>query len=145
MATTHIVEGHLGGVYLSQADIDVITERCPQCGDCDWPIADFNPSDEESVLRALHHAYLRLSHLPTEGDIEDRERGYTIDELKDMREEVQDAFYEKNMRSFCDALNKHPWPKEAGIPASTVDKFVSLGGQYLSEFDFLDKAIEGGN
>lgn len=141
MATTYIVEGHLGGIYLSQADIDVITKRCPQCGDCDWPIADFDPNDEESVLRALHDAYLGLSYLPTKEYVE----GYphTADELKDVREEVQDAFYEKNMRSFCDTLNEHPWPKEAGIPASTVDKFVSLGSQYLSEFDFLDKALEG--
>ncbi len=139
MATTHIVSNHLGGSYLSQKDPDFIMKFCPTCGDCDWIVASFEDRDEDGTLQALHDAYFELRFLPTKSDVEEYEKEHRFDELEEMLEDVQDSLCEKNMRSFCDALNKgcpHP------IPATTVDKFVSLGSQYLSEFDFLSKAIE---
>lgn len=46
----HIVESHLGGIYVSQDDVSDIESACPQCGGRDRVLGSYDPHDAASHI-----------------------------------------------------------------------------------------------
>ena len=77
----HIVESHLGGIYVSQDDVRDIESACPHCGDSDRVLGSYDPHDAAShiavsVCDAL--ADPDSNWLPSDGALSD----YVIGMLK---------------------------------------------------------------
>ena len=100
MAKTYIVNGHLGGMYLSQMDPEDIMEPCETCGDNDWICGELDDEDPREVAEELWRAYLEDYRFwgPAVGDDYDEE---TVGEvLLDLAE----AMSEKAVKRFTGML-----------------------------------------
>lgn len=53
----HLVEGHLGGYYISNQDPEIITEYCDTCGDSDWILCSWQ---EGQMIPALIGFFSRI-------------------------------------------------------------------------------------
>lgn len=53
----HLVEGHLGGYYISNQDPEIITEYCDTCGDSDWILCSW---EEGQMIPALVGFFSRI-------------------------------------------------------------------------------------
>ena len=53
MKTMHLVESHLGGLYISSAPASSITAYCDQCGDCDIIVASWHEDDVKAEAEAI--------------------------------------------------------------------------------------------
>ena len=49
----YLVEGHLGGEYISDCDPYIITQYCEQCGDCDIIVASWEKDNIEAKIEAI--------------------------------------------------------------------------------------------
>ena len=58
MTTAYLVEGHLGGLYVSTSDPSVITTYCDQCGDHDIVVASWQEHDIEAEAKAIAKYFL---------------------------------------------------------------------------------------
>lgn len=74
----HLVEGHLGGYYISDSDPEVIEEYCEECGDCDMILTSWNPNKKNARLNTLLE-YLMKDNFNTNDDIHNRVLQYNSD------------------------------------------------------------------
>lgn len=102
MATTYIVEGHLGGTYLSQDAPADIEYPCSSCGDSDIITYSFDSADEDDVVRALANAYRDAAWLDLTVE---REEDATEEAVKDMNEEIDDMFDDEALDAWCNMLD----------------------------------------
>lgn len=132
MATTYIVSGHLGGMYLSQGNPDDIQEFCEQCGDCDWIVGEFDT--EDAVGDIANKAVLCYANnwmfLPEEADL--KEYSYTLPELQDMWEEVEEAFSEKELSE---------WFENMKFADDVTAYVLAHRNDYISEYSFIKEAM----
>lgn len=132
MATTYIVEGHLGGMYLSQEDPEVIQEFCEQCGDCDWIVGEFDSEDSaENIADIATFCYVDYwVHLPMKEDVKDYP--YTLPELEEMIETVEEAFSEDALRS---------WFNEMEFSKEVADAAIARREEYIANYSFIREAM----
>lgn len=100
MAKTYIVSGHLGGMYLSCDDPDLITEPCGSCGDSDWICGEFDDGDPREAAEELWRAYLGDYRFWTPSVGEDYGEEDVGEELLDLTEAMSD----KAVTSFTEML-----------------------------------------
>ena len=145
MATTYIVNGHLGTIYLSQLDPDIITEICPTCGDWDNIIGEFDSRSIEDAANAAILAYENdVAFLPTPADLMcvDGYPAYPYEyaDLKDMWDEVEDAFTEENLRRYGELLQKN-CHKGCEFKDEAIDLMVSKRDEYIKGYSFILDAM----
>ena len=58
MGMNHLVESHLGGIYISDSPAYIITATCDQCGDSDWIVASWDDGDRTSEAKALAEYFI---------------------------------------------------------------------------------------
>lgn len=102
---THVVECHLGGIYVSQDDVSDIESVCPQCGDSDRVLGSYDPHDAAS--RIAVHVCDALSDpdgnwLPSDGELSE----YAIDMVTALSD-FYDELYECNGIPDGDKLDSH--------------------------------------
>ena len=103
MATTYIVEGHLGGMYISQSSPDDIEWPCSSCGDSDIIVGEFDSADENDVAQALVTAFRDSIawydfYIRGEDDAND-------ENVKRVHEEIDDMFDDESIDCFLDMLD----------------------------------------
>lgn len=103
MATTYIVEGHLGGMYISQSSPDDIEWPCSSCGDSDIIVDEFDSTDENDVVRALIEAF-RDTIAWVDLDIRDEDDAGD-ENVKLVREEIDDTFGDESIDRYLDMLD----------------------------------------
>lgn len=145
MATTYIVNGHLGTIYLSQLDPDIITEICPTCGDWDSIIGEFDDRSIEDAANAAILAYENdVAFLPTPADLMCvdgyPEYPYEYADLKDMWDEVEDAFTEEHLRRYGELLQKN-CHKGCKFKDEAIDLMVSKRDEYIKDYSFILDAM----
>jgi hypothetical protein len=145
MATTYIVNGHLGTIYLSQLDPDIITEICPTCGDWDNIIGEFDSRSIEDAANAAILAYENdVAFLPTPADLAcvDGYPAYPYEyaDLKDMWDEVEDAFTEEHLRRYGELLQKN-CHRGCEFKDEAIDLMVSRRDEYIKDYSFILDAM----
>lgn len=145
MATTYIVNGHLGTFYLSQLDPDIITEICPTCGDWDTIVGEFDDRSIEDAANAAILAYENdVAFLPTPADLTCvdgyPEYPYEYADLKDMWDEVEDAFTEEHLRRYGELLQKN-CHKGCEFKDEAIDLMVSKRDEYIKDYSFILDAM----
>lgn len=103
MTATHLVEGHLGGMYLSQSDVADIEEMCESCGDSDMVVDTFDDADEDDVVRALTSGYADYcvyvdDEIYDEADVAD-------DAIEELHEFIDEAYGQESVKSYLDMLD----------------------------------------
>ena len=80
----HLVQGHLGGYWVDNRDVEDITTYCEQCGDSDWILLSW---EEGHMIEALTNYF---SSLKTAKEMIERyrESGITKTEV------IQDILYD---------------------------------------------------
>lgn len=101
----HIVESHLGGIYVSQDDVSDIESACPQCGGRDRVLGSYDPHDTAShiavsVCDAL--ADPNSNWLPSDGALSD----YAIHMVTELSN-FYDELHECNNIPDSDKLDSH--------------------------------------
>lgn len=101
----HVVECHLGGIYVSQDDVSDIESVCPQCGDSDRVLGSYDPHD--AANRIAVRVCDALSDpdgnwLPSDGELSE----YAIDMITALSE-FYDELYECNGIPDGDKLDSH--------------------------------------
>ena len=146
MATTYIVNGHLGTIYLSQLDPDIITEICPTCGDWDTIIGRFDSNSVEDAADAAISAYKNsVAFLPTPADLAVYVDGhfvhsYKYADLMDMWDEVEDAFTEEHLRLYGKLLQEN-CHKGCEFKNEAIDLMVSKRDEYIKDYSFILDAM----
>lgn len=118
VSRVYVVESHLGGTYLSDAEPEVIEEVCSSCGDSDWIIGSFESGDEDSAVVALAEAYCRDLWWDTE--VED---GYTEEDVADIRGAIDEVSDPRSLARFVNMLDE---PRGRYLPSPAVPRFISL-------------------
>lgn len=101
----HVVESHLGGIYVSQDDVSDIESVCPQCGDSDRVLGSYDPHDAASRIAVNVCDALSDSDgnwLPSDGEMSD----YAIDMVTALSD-FYDDLYECNGIPDGDKLDSH--------------------------------------
>lgn len=101
----HIVESHLGGIYVSQDDISDIESACQQCGGRDRVLGSYDPHDAASHIAVSVCDALSDpdgNWLPSDGELSD----YAIDMVTALSE-FYDELYECNGIPDSDKLDSH--------------------------------------
>ena len=80
----HLVEGHLGGYYISDGDPEFIEMYCETCGDSDSIVASWNQFEENGRLNGLLK-YFTMDVLNNREDIDCK-----VDEYNEGPVEVED-------------------------------------------------------
>lgn len=101
----HIVESHLGGIYVSQDDASDIESACPQCGGRDRVLGSYDPHDAASRIAVSVCDALSdpdSNWLPSDGMLSD----YVIRMLTALSE-FYDELYECSDIPDSDKLDSH--------------------------------------
>ena len=72
----HLVESHMGGYYISDADPEIITEYCESCGDHDWILLSW----EEGLMMETLTQYFSEAKHSLEYFERDKQEGITKEE-----------------------------------------------------------------
>ncbi len=87
----YLVESHLGGIYVSSQDKEIITSICEECGDSDTIIASWtNEEEKENEIKK----YIVSKYIYVEADAENYiklmyEEGYNLKEF------VEEIIYDR--------------------------------------------------
>ena len=55
----HLVQGHLGGYYISSGELEFIEQYCEQCGDSDEILTSWDEYEEDARLNALLRYFMQ--------------------------------------------------------------------------------------
>lgn len=134
---TYIVQSHLGGTYLSQADPELIEAFCEQCGDCDCILAAFRANDPEIALMALVNTYT--------ADIRREIAACAFDEEPDQdfavwtRETIDDLCSSDYLASYVHMLDT---PTASLLPPAARERFLAQGPELKADLTrLLDHAL----
>lgn len=92
----HLVESHMGGIYISDLDPEVITEYCEECCDNDWIVSSWDKNNEQEKYEVLSN-YFCLKQIANQQELENMIRSYTISGVssrKTVTEIIHNSVYE---------------------------------------------------
>lgn len=99
----HIVESHLGGTYLSSADLEVIESFCERCGDSDCIVGSFPADDAKAAFVAITAAYTKDLRLEVSAYSQDDQLDPQFVEYA--QEEIDDLCSADALTSYFDMLD----------------------------------------
>lgn len=131
----HIVEGHLGGTYLSSEDPEVIESFCEQCGDSDRIVGSFPADDEIAAFEAITAAYTEDLRRETSAYAHDDQIDFEFVEYA--REKIDDLCSADSLAGYFDMLDVAAG--RASLMYPSVHE--SVRGRFLAQGADLKEAL----